>query len=65
MCWVVRESVRKALRNKEMKFDSEKELIEAAKKISKIKFGFDNSHILNQSKLLTQVRTQKNLKDWF
>ncbi len=63
--WVVRESVRKALTNREIKFDSETELVEAAKKISKIKYEFDNSHILNQSKLLNQVRTQKNLKEWF
>ena len=65
MCWVVRESVRKALSNKEMKFASEDELIESAKNISKIKYNFDNSQILNQSKLLKQVRTQKNLKEWF
>ena len=63
--WVVRESVRKALSNKEIKFVSENELIESAKKISKIKYNFDNSHILNKSQLLNQVRTQKNLKEWF
>jgi len=63
--WVVRESVRKALGNREMKFVSEAELIEAAKKISKIKYNFDNSQILNQSKILNQVKTQKNLGEWF
>ena len=65
MCWVVRESVRKALNNRKINFASEKELIETAEKISKIKYNFDNSQILNQSKLLKQVRIQKSLKEWF
>jgi hypothetical protein len=62
--WVVRESVRKALKNK-MIFDSREELIESVKKISKIKYNFDCENILKQSKLLKQIKTQKNLGEFF
>ncbi len=62
--WVVRESVRKALKKK-MKFESRQELIEGAKKIAKIKYNFDSSEILKRSRLLNEVKTQKNLGEWF
>jgi len=62
--WVVRESVRKALR-KEIKFDSREELLSAAKKISKIKYDFDNSGILNKSRLLRQIKEERRLGEWF
>lgn len=62
--WVVRESVRKALNNK-MTFIDEKELIESAKKIGKIKYNFDFSQIIGQSRLLKEKREQKTLKDFF
>jgi len=62
--WVVRESVRKSLKRK-MKFDSKKELIESAEKISKIKFNFNSSDIFKKSLLLKERREQKNLKQWF
>ncbi len=58
--WVVRESVRKSMKKK-MKFDSREELIESVKKISKIKYNFDCLEILNKSKLLKQIKTQRNL----
>lgn len=61
--WVVRESVRKALK-KMMRFDSKEELLEAMKQIGKIKFNFDSSQILKKSKLLNGIKTQKNLKDF-
>lgn len=61
--WVVRESVRKSMKKK-MKFDSLNEITESAKKIGKIKFNLDFSQILNKSKVLNQIKTQKNLKDW-
>ena len=63
--WVVRESVRKALNNKSMKFKNKKELIDSAKKIGKIKFKFDYDSIFQRSKLLKQIKTQKNLREWF
>jgi len=62
--WVVRESVRKALKNKK-KFDSRKELLESAKKISQAKYNFDNSDILRRSRLLKDIKTQKRLVEWF
>jgi len=63
--WVVRESVRKALNNKTMKFDSRKDLSESAKKIGKIKFNFDYETIFRRSNLLKQLQTQKRLQEWF
>lgn len=62
--WVVRESVRKALK-KNMKFDSREEMIEGVKKIGKIKFNFDVSDIFKKSLLLNQIKTQKSLGDFF
>jgi hypothetical protein len=63
--WVVRESVRKALNNGAMKFDSREELLESCKKIGKIKFDFDSQIIFNKSKLIKMYGVQKNLGDWF
>lgn len=63
--WVVRESVRKALERKALKFESIDEIVESSRKIGMIKFGFDNKKILDESKLLEQIRTQKSLREWF
>jgi len=62
--WVVRESVRKALKNKKITFSDMKEITESARKISMIKYGFDNKTILDRSKLLEQLKTQTNLNKW-
>lgn len=62
--WVVRESVRKALK-KAVKFDSREELVESAKKISKIKYNFDISDIFRKSKLLKQIKEERRLGEWF
>jgi len=62
--WVVRESVRKAIARGVMKFNSFDEMIESVKKIGKIKYNFDYEHILKRSKLLQQIKTQKNLGEW-
>jgi hypothetical protein len=61
--WVVRESVRKALK-KRMKFDSFDEIINGIKSIGKLKFNFDCSQILKRSKLLKQIKTQRSLREW-
>ena len=61
--WVVRESVRKALK-KSLRFDSREELIESVMKIGKIKYDFDCSQILQKSKLLKQIKSQANLQQW-
>jgi hypothetical protein len=62
--WIVRESVRKALKRK-MEFLSREDMIEGVKKIGKIKFDFDCSQILKKSKILNEVLTQKRLANWF
>jgi len=62
--WVVRESVRKSLK-KEMKFDNREDLLDAAQKVSKIKYDFDSSGILNRSKLLKQIKEERRLREWF
>lgn len=62
--WVVRESVRKALQNK-MVFDTREELIESVRKIGQIKYTFDFSDVLKQSKLLKEVKTKRSLQEWF
>jgi len=61
--WVVRESVKKALKKK-MKFDSREELVENAKKIGKIKYDFDYEQIMKRSRLLKEVKSQKRLVEW-
>jgi len=63
--WVVRESVRKALKKEKIKFNSLNELVNSLKKIGKIKFNFDSQDILKRSKLLKQIKTQRNLGEWF
>jgi hypothetical protein len=63
--WVVRESVKKAMAKKGMKFDSREELIESAKKIGKIKYNFDYGDIIQRSQLLKQMKTQRNLIEYF
>lgn len=63
--WVVRESVRKALKGKSFKFNDKNELIESAKKIGMIKYGYNPDKILEKSKLLEQINTQTTLGKWF
>jgi len=63
--WVCRESCRKILNKNPLNFKSKEELIDSAKKISMIKFGFDPSKILKQSKLLQQLGEQKRLNEFF
>ena len=62
--WVVRESVRKALK-KRMEFLSKEDIVEGVKKISKIKFDFNPEEILKKSRILNEVLTQKRLVDFF
>lgn len=63
--WVVRESVKKAMAKKGMKFDSRDEMVESARKIGKAKYNFDYQQILDRSNLLKQIKTQKNLTEFF
>ena len=63
--WVVRESVRKAMNAGASQFDSMDIFLETAKVIGKRKYNFDISPILEKSKLLKQIKTQRNLNQWF
>lgn len=62
--WVCRESIRKALSTKVLKFQDKKELLESVKKISMIKFGFDPSKVFRKSKLIALLN-QKYLTEFF
>jgi hypothetical protein len=62
--WVVRESVKKAMENKKLEFNDMKEMIESARKISMIKFGYDPSKIIKKSKVLENLKTQTTLGKW-
>jgi hypothetical protein len=63
--WVVRESVKKTMENRNFSFNNMKELLESARKIGMIKFGYDPSKILKRSRLLEQIKTQTTLGKWF
>ena len=63
--WVVRESVKKAMENKKLAFPDMKEMLESARKIGMIKFGYDPSKILKKSKILENIKTQTTLGKWF
>lgn len=65
--WVVRESVRKALNNRKLEFDNYNELINNSIELSRGRFSFDASQILNMNKswLLRSLNTQKTLRNWF
>ena len=62
--WVVRESVRNALRKSET-FASEEEMFRYAKQFIFTKFHFDITSILKKSKVLEHIHTQKTLFDSF
>lgn len=63
--WVVRESVKKAMGNKKFEFRDMKEMLESARKISMIKYGYDPSKIMKKSKILEGIKTQTTLGKWF
>lgn len=64
--WVVRESVKKAMNNPEGHFESDNlaDFIELSKRIGKEKYNFDYEQIFGKSKLLKQIRTQRNLLEF-
>lgn len=62
--WVCRESIRKALNSRIMKFDSEEEMINSAKAIAKTKFGFDISQGIEKSKIIKGL-SQRDLNEFF
>lgn len=63
--WVVRESVRKALQNRTLSFDSYDEFVRSAENICLSKYKYNPENLLKHSRLLSQVKTQRNLHQWF
>ncbi|NMB66759.1 hypothetical protein GYA25_01725 [Candidatus Woesearchaeota archaeon] len=62
--WVVRESVKKAMK-KNIKFSDEKEFIDNSIKIAKIKYNLDISFLIRKSKIIHKKKEQKKLNDFF
>lgn len=62
--WVCRESTKKALKARALRFDNKDEMVNSAKIISKKRYNFDINEILKQSILLKRIKTQKNLRGW-
>jgi len=64
--WVVRESVRKTLSNEHFELNSTlPDFIELSKKVGSEKFNFDYTQIMDKSKVIQQIMTQKSLRDFF
>lgn len=63
--WVVRESVKKTLANEKIKFSDRKKFLESAVETCKIRYNFDCSEMLRRSKLIEQINSQRNLREWF
>ena len=63
--WVVRESVRKTMSNEHFEFDNLNDFIMMSKQIGKRKFNFDYSPIMEKSKVLKMISTQRRLGEFF
>lgn len=64
--WVVRESVKKTMSNEHFELNSNlNDFISFSKKIGSEKFNYDYTQIINQSKVLKMISTQKSLRDFF
>ena len=63
--WVCRNSVKKALSSQPFQFDTKEEMLEYAKNLISKEFKFDINNILNQSKVLNEVKTQTKLVHYF
>lgn len=63
--WVCREATKKVLNNKKLTFPDMKEMLESARKIGMIKFGYDPSKLFKKSKILENIKTQTTLGKWF
>lgn len=59
--WVVREATRNALKSKPIEFADQELMLKYAKIFIKKKFNFDLDAILDRSKLLKNINTQKTL----
>jgi hypothetical protein len=59
--WVCREAARKAMNSKPISFDDRKTMLEYCKAVTKRKFGYDISQIMNDSVLLQEAKKQTRL----
>ena len=62
--WVCREATRKSLQTKPVHFSDKKLMIQYARQLVKNKFGFELDLLLNKSKLIKNLNTQKKLFDF-
>ncbi|RLG14612.1 MAG: hypothetical protein DRN66_01645 [Candidatus Nanohalarchaeota archaeon] len=62
--WVCRETARRALKGKPLCFDSKEQMLDYAKKVAKIKFGYDVDEFIKKSRLLKEIRAQSRLNKW-
>ena len=62
--WVVREATRKSLASKPIEFDDKQGMLNYAAALAKKKFNVDIKPILGSSKLLTEMKHQKKLKEF-
>ncbi|PIN88745.1 hypothetical protein COU61_03635 [Candidatus Pacearchaeota archaeon CG10_big_fil_rev_8_21_14_0_10_35_13] len=63
--WVCRNSVRKALQEEKKEYETNNETIERARMMIKEKWGYDIKELINKSKIIKLVRTQKRITEWF
>jgi hypothetical protein len=63
--WVTREASRNAMNNKPIEFGSIDLMLRYAKIIAKNKFGTDIEELLNKSKLLSNIKNQKKLSNFY
>lgn len=62
--WVTREATRKALQNKPLSFSSKELMIKYTQTLIKNKFGIDINFVLENSKLLNIIKTQRKLFEY-
>ncbi len=62
--WVVREAVRKTLRNKPIEFSSEDLMLQYARKLVKKKFDYKLDILLRRSVILKKSKNQMRLRDF-
>ena len=60
--FVTREATRKAVKNKTIEFASKELMLEYARKLAKKRFNCNADHLLNASKLLSDIKHQAKLE---
>jgi len=62
--WVCRNSVRKALSSQPIYFETKEDMLKYAKNFAEEKLKFNINSILNQSKILKEIKSQVKLSRW-